>query len=122
MLCTLALIIAVDGPRELKNTIISLGISVSYSTAACSMYLMLDHNHGQYLQVIKIFYKLRLHWICCCCCKYVISDQMDEFTEEKSIGSSVINGVKIDSTMDTRDISKDQRINAFELSEATEMI
>ena len=43
----------------------------------CSMYLMMDHNKGHYLQLLKRLKCMKLHWICCKW-RYIVIEQLNE--------------------------------------------
>ena len=46
-----------------------------------SMYLMMDHNHKEYIKFLKKIQSLRLHFICCKW-RYIVRDQLANYHDE----------------------------------------
>ena len=83
--------------------IYALGIALQSLSLSISMYLMMEHNELEYVKLLRIIHKFKLHWICCKY-RYIVIEQLSQLEENK--GPATVETTNKDTTdIDTQDLS-----------------
>ena len=69
----------IQGDRMIINAIMGSFRFIPPFSYCYAMFLMMDHNHSEYIMFLRVIAKLRLHICCCCCCGYImVKEQLNE--------------------------------------------